>query len=76
MFFGKLGELIGRSVALDASPATVGDLRLALAQRHPDAAAELLRPSVRACVGDELVADDHALAGIDVVEFLPPLSGG
>lgn len=76
VFFGKIGDLIGRAVALDASPATVADLRRMLAEQYPEAADVLMRPSVRACVGDELVTEDHALAGIDLVEFLPPLSGG
>lgn len=76
VFFGKIGDLIGRTVALDASPATVTDLRRVLAERYPEAAAELMRLSVRACVGDELVTEDHSLADIDIVEFLPPLSGG
>ena len=76
MFFGRLGELIARSIELDASPETVAELRRMLAARYPDAAAELLRPSLRACIGDDMVEDAHLLAGIDAVEFLPPLSGG
>lgn len=76
LFFGKLGELVGRSVALDAAPATVAELRTAVAERFPAARGELLRPSLRACVGDALVGEDFPLAGVAAVEFFPPLSGG
>ena len=76
MFFGRLGEAIGRSVALDESPADVAQLRQVLASKYPALAGELLRPSLRACVGNEMVGDDFVLAGVEAVDFLPPLSGG
>lgn len=76
LFFGRLGEAIGRSVRLDAAPADVAELRQMLAARFPALAEELLRPSLRACVGDELVGEAHSLAGVASVDFLPPLSGG
>jgi molybdopterin converting factor small subunit len=76
MFYGKLAERIGRAVELECGCATVAGLREALANRFPDARAELLRPSLRACVGDDLVGDDFVLEGVALVEFFPPLSGG
>lgn len=76
LFFGRLGEAIGRSVQLDAAPADVAELRQTLAARFPALADELLRPSLRACVGDALVDEAHPLAGVASVDFLPPLSGG
>jgi molybdopterin converting factor small subunit len=77
-FFGELGERLGRSVELDI-PAEVGSvaaLRRLLAVRFPDAAASLASPSLRACIGDEIVTEDHDIQGYDLVEFFPPLSGG
>ncbi len=75
-FFGRLGESIGRCVEHDAAPAPVAVLRRLLAERFPGVGAALMQPSLRACVGDELVGEDHALAGVTAVDFLPPLSGG
>lgn len=76
MFFGRLGEAIGRSIEIDASPSDVAELRRMLATRYPALAEELMRPSLRACVGDELVGEAHLLSGVSTVDFLPPLSGG
>lgn len=76
LFFGKLADRIGRSVDVPADRATVGGLREALAARFPEVRADLMKPSLRACVGDELVPDEFALDGVGRVEFFPPLSGG
>ena len=78
LFFGKLADRIGRMVEIELAVArpTVADVRDALASRFPDARDELLKPSLRACVGDALVADDFALGDARLVEFFPPLSGG
>jgi molybdopterin converting factor small subunit len=76
LFFGKIGEMLGRSVQIDGAPASVAELRHHLAEQYPHASAELLRPSLRACVGDELVQDSFPLNGVGTVEFFPPLSGG
>lgn len=77
-FFGRAGDQVARIINLDlpSTVVTVADLRLVLARTYPDAAGDLLRPSLRACVGDEIVGEDHQLRGSDLVEFLPPLSGG
>jgi molybdopterin converting factor small subunit len=78
IFFGKLAEQVDRSVTIDvpAQASSVGDLRTLLAERFPHASGELLKPSLRACIGDELVDDAHPLGAADTVEFFPPVSGG
>jgi molybdopterin converting factor small subunit len=77
-FFGRLAERIDRSVTIDVPEQTrsVGDLRALLAEQFPHASGDLLKPSLRACVGDELVDDGYPLGGADTVEFFPPVSGG
>lgn len=78
MFFGKLAERIERQVeiALPGEAATVADVRALLAERFPQAREELLKPSLRACIGDEMVDDAAPVRDAEAVEFFPPLSGG
>lgn len=77
-FYGRLAEAIGREIEVDAATAgeTVGALREALADLHPEAATELRRTALRACIDDTIVSEDRPLAGAAIVEFFPPLSGG
>jgi molybdopterin converting factor small subunit len=77
-FFGRLAERLDRSVTIELPEQTrsVGDLRALLAERFPHASGDLLKPSLRACIGDELVDDASPLGGTDTVEFFPPVSGG
>lgn len=77
ILFGKLADLAGRKLELnDVQPATVAELRARLAERCPELAGELGKPSTRACVGDTLVPDTHSLHAVGSVEFFPPVSGG
>lgn len=77
IFFGKLADRLDRTVSFDAGGAcTVGEVRALLAERHPQASADLLAPSLRACVRDAIVGDDHPVGGEDTIEFFPPVSGG
>lgn len=78
LFFGSLGDRIGREVEVDppAEIRTVADLRRFLAGLHPEAGAALTNASVRACIGDAIVDDDHDVSGAEEVQFFPPLSGG
>jgi molybdopterin converting factor small subunit len=78
VFYGKLAERIDRALTIELPEhaKTVEDLRALLADRFPDARTELLRPSLRACIGDELVQGSHSLQGVNAVEFFPPVSGG
>lgn len=77
LFFGSLGDSIGREIEVEIPGHfhRVAELRLYLAELFPAAREALANPSVRACIGDEIVGEDHPLGG-DEVHFLPPLSGG
>ena len=52
-FFGRAGDRIARSVEIDvpSDVASVGALRIFLADAFPDAANEIASPALRACVG-------------------------
>ena len=78
LFFGRLGEQLGRETQLElpGEVRTVAELRRELARLHPQAAAELLGPKLRACVDDAIVPDEADLANAREVAFFPPLSGG
>lgn len=77
MLYGSLGERLGREIDFDPPEGinTIARLRVALADHYPAASSELLRRS-RACIADAIVSDGQELAGTEVVEFFPPLSGG
>jgi molybdopterin synthase sulfur carrier subunit len=74
LFFGRLGETIGREIEVDlpAAGCTVAELRARLAEAHPAVAA----PSVRACLDREMVAETALVRPGQEVAFVPPLSGG
>ena len=76
-FYGKLADLFGseREIAIGA-PCTVGQLRQRLATDEPQAAKSLDNKRVRACIGDEIVQDDHVIPQGEVLELLAPVSGG
>jgi molybdopterin synthase sulfur carrier subunit len=78
LFFGKLGDMVGREVHIEVSSdgCTVAKLRELLAQLHPHADEDLRRPSLRACVDDIVVGEQFLVDSTVAVEFLPPLSGG
>ena len=77
-FFGKMGEIIGREVEIEipASTGTVAGLRRLLAEHFPAAADALDDARLRACIADTMVDESHSVAGVERVEFFPPLSGG
>ena len=75
LLYGSLRDAIGRDAAVDAAQGcSVADLRQRLASDHPAAAMTLQRS--RAFIADRLVADSHVPGATDVIEFLPPVSGG
>ncbi|WP_166036820.1 MoaD/ThiS family protein [Sphingosinicella sp. YJ22] len=78
LFFGKLGDRIGREVSIEPPPAgfTVREVRELLASLYPDLAEDLTSPSLKACVEDAIVADEFRVGAGGTVEFFPPLSGG
>lgn len=69
-FYGKLAERIGREIEIElpAEGCTVAALRARFGG--------LDRATVRACVNDGTVGEDHVVRPGDRVDFLPPLSGG
>jgi molybdopterin converting factor small subunit len=77
IFFGKLRDSLGEQHELaDRHGETIAQLRRRLAELNPSASVDLLSPGVRACVDDEIVAEDFVVGGQQSVEFFPPLSGG
>lgn len=76
-FYGRLGEKLGEEIDVDppSGTDTVVQLRNVLAALFPASSGDLRQRS-RACIEDSIVGDSHRLAGVDTVEFFPPLSGG
>ena len=75
--YGKLRDMLGEESEISPEPAeSVAGLRERLARLHPHAAGDLLSPRTRACVDDMTVGEDFVVCGHEMVEFLPPLSGG
>lgn len=76
--FGKLSDSIGREVCLDhdTGTVTVAELRRALADKYPAAAADVLSPRLRAFVNNEVVDEVRVIVAGDEVALLPPVSGG
>ena len=69
-FYGKLAELIGREIEIEL-PA--GGCTIAALRARFDG---LDRATVRACVNDAMVGEEHVVLSGDRIDFLPPLSGG
>jgi molybdenum cofactor cytidylyltransferase len=61
-------------VELPSLPATVGDLRLALAMQHPALAS--LAPSVMIAVDSDYAADETMIISGAKLALIPPVSGG
>lgn len=75
LLYGPLADEFGREVEIDESGGcSVGELRQRLCSARPAATREIGRS--RAIIGDHFVGDDHSLSIADLVEFLPPVSGG
>ncbi|HEX8366609.1 MAG TPA: MoaD/ThiS family protein [Allosphingosinicella sp.] len=71
LFFGRLRE-VAPAGPVPADVRDTGALRAWLGGRCPD----LLDPSIRIVVNDEIVPGDRPLGDNDEVAFLPPMSGG
>ena len=78
LFFGRLGDRIGRDAEIELPPdvRNIADLRQLLARLKPEVGGEFLGRTLRACVDDTIVADDAAITDESEVAFFPPLSGG
>lgn len=76
-FYGRLAETIGPEIDCAFSPGmSVGEARRLLETKHPLAAATLANGRTIVCIAGSIVGDDHVITGEDVLEFLPPVSGG
>lgn len=77
LFYGRLAEMIGPELELDAIPgSSVSELRKRLVADHPNAGEVLRNRRSRACVSGALVWEDYVPEVADTVEFLSPVSGG
>lgn len=73
--YGRLGDVIGRQIELDMDKGcSVGQLRERLGARCP-AACDVLDRS-RAVIDSSLVTDARLIGDTEIIEFLPPVSGG
>jgi len=74
LFFGRLGETIGREIDFDLPDGgcTVAELRASLARHYGGLAAE----SVRACIDHEIAPESALVLPTHEIAFIPPLSGG
>jgi molybdopterin converting factor subunit 1 len=75
LFFAIAREAAGAdSESVAEAPATVGDLRALLAERHPALARVL--PRCRLAVNEEFAADGDPIPDGAEVAIIPPVSGG
>ena len=76
LFFGRVADLIGRSLQVDLPDAgcTIAELRTRLAASP--GADILLRPGVRASIDREIVGDDAVVRPGAEVAFFSVFSGG
>jgi len=77
VLYGRLADSLGRELHLDVGGScTISAIKERIIRDHPVAAETLMKRSSRAVVGGLLLSDDQVVGGEDIVEFLPPLSGG
>jgi molybdopterin synthase catalytic subunit len=75
LYFAAAREAAGAArEALDEAPATVGELRRVLVERHPALARVL--PQCRLAVNQEMAQDADAVPPGAEVAIIPPVSGG
>ena len=73
-FYGRLADAIAPEIELATGGCSISDLRARIASDYPAVEATLGRS--RACVGDSIAGDEQRVSDADLVEFLPPVSGG
>ncbi|WP_309610677.1 molybdopterin converting factor subunit 1 [Sphingomonas sp.] len=79
LYFGRLAEVAGSrggEVAVPDGIATVAALRDWIDREQPELGAALAGSTVRVVIADAYAADDHPLAGVTEIAFIPPVSGG
>lgn len=75
LLYGPLADAIGAQADVQISEGcSIAELREKLIDTHPAATADLRRS--RAIVGRDAVGSDYRPGVSEVVEFLPPVSGG
>lgn len=76
-FFGRLADTFGPETRLEIPPSSsISDVRRVLISAHPHVSELLASKRIRTCVGETIVADDYVVGENDIIEFLPPVSGG
>lgn len=77
LFHGRLADALGRDLEVEAPQGcSIADIRALIGAEYPDSAEAIGVSRARACVGDSIVADSRRIFPGEVVEFLPPVSGG
>ncbi len=78
VFYGPLADAIAREVEMprDDTLQSLRDLRRALADQHPHQAETITGPRTRWVLNGSFAKDDAALDSVQLVECLPPVSGG
>ena len=79
LYFGRLADIAGSrggEVAVPDGIATVAALRNWIGKEQPELGMALASPTVRVVIVDAYAADDHPLAGVTEIAFIPPVSGG
>ena len=75
--FGRLSDSLGFNLEVAMTvPCSIAEVRSVVAALYPAAAAQLEHSSVRACVGDQIVAENFIVEPDQAVEFLSTVSGG
>ena len=78
LFFGVLGDICGREMALEMPDEgrTLNEIRDAVCERFPLAAPSVRQRCTNVCVDQEIVRANVRLRSGQELAFLPPLSGG
>ena len=78
LLFGKLADKAGREIEVDLPEAgcTVAELRDRLCRERPGLAADLSSPAIKACIDQQMAAEEALVLPGHEVAFIPPLSGG
>ena len=79
LYFGRLADIAvsrGGEIAVPSEIGTVAALRNWIGKEQPELGTALASPTVRVVIADAYAADDHPLAGVTEIAFIPPVSGG
>lgn len=78
LFFGKLGDQLGRAHEIDLpdGPCQAATLRHDLAAAHAEWAEALALPTVRLCIDGVMARETAMVHPQEEIAFVPPFSGG